>query len=138
MIKKEVGFGLDNFSKPKVLSRKDSIVQILKNILFLKPGQLPSLPFVGIDIMRYVIPTIDDGDLQLIGDRIVEQCTMLAPHIDFSGVIVKSITYEERPVVLIIVPISVDDESESLLMGVSKDTNGRVLFNYEFDDSFIK
>lgn len=137
MIKNEVGFGKDNFSKPKVLSKKDSIVQIIKHILFLKPGQLPSLPFIGVDIMRYINPMIDDDDLQNISERIVAQCYTVAPHLDISGVIVRSMMYKERPVLVIVIPINVDDESETLMMGVSKDTNGRVLFNYEFDESFV-
>lgn len=137
MIKNEVGFGKDNFSKPKVLSKKDSIVQIIKHILFLKPGQLPSLPFIGVDIMRYINPMIDDDDLQNISERIVAQCYTVAPHLDISGVIVRSMMYKERPVLVIVIPINVDDESETLMIGVSKDTNGRVLFNYEFDESFV-
>lgn len=137
MIKKEVGFGKDNFSKPKVLSKKDSIVQIIKHILFLRPGQLPSLPFIGIDIMRYVNPIVEDADLQSISERIVSHCYILAPHLDIGNVTVRSLMYRERPILLIIIPINVDDESETLLMGVSRETSGRVLFNYEFDESFV-
>ena len=34
MLKYEVDFGFDNFSKPKILSKKDTIAQLIKNLLF--------------------------------------------------------------------------------------------------------
>ena len=64
MIKNEVDFGFDNFGKQKILSNKDSIAQLFRNLLFLVPGQLPSLPHIGINITKYIYKLVDDINLE--------------------------------------------------------------------------
>lgn len=137
MIKKEVGFGLNSFGKQDILTNKETIAQLIENLLFLRPGQLPSMPFIGIDIYKYINPMIDDQELANLSERIVSQCSVLLPYMEFTGVTVKSMVFQNRPILLIIIPINVDGESETLLLGARKDTNGRVIFNYEFDDVLV-
>ena len=58
MIKPEVTFGLDNFGKQKTLSLSETIGQLVLDILLLKPGQLPSLPHIGMNIKQFRSYTI--------------------------------------------------------------------------------
>lgn len=137
MIKKEIGFGVNNFGKVNILSDIDSLAQLIKNILFLKPGQLPSMPFIGVDILNHLNPMISSIELDNLSMNISQQCSALVPHMDFSGVTVESITHQNVPVLLIIIPLSIADEDKTLLLGVRQTTNGRVIFNYEIDESLL-
>lgn len=137
MIKHEVAFGVDSFGKPKVLSDKDTIAQLIINILYLRPGQLPSMPMLGIDIYNYITPSVGEEGLNDLSAYITSQCAALAPYIELTGTSAKLMTYQGKPILLIIIPITINGESETLLVGARKDTNGRVIFNYEFDDTRI-
>lgn len=137
MIEKEVRFTLNSFGKIDVLSDVDSLAQLIKNILFLKPGQLPSLPFIGVDIMKHMNPMISNAELEALSASISSQCTALIPHMDFGGVTVESLTYQGRPVLMVVIPLTIASEEKTLLLGVRKATNGRVIFNYEIDDTLL-
>ena len=137
MLKREVAFGVDSFGKPKVLSDRDSLAQLIINILYLRPGQLPSMPMLGIDIYNYITPSVGEEGLNNLSTHITKQCSVLAPYIELTGTYVKLMTYQGRPILLIIIPISYEGKTETLLVGARKDTNGRVIFNYEFDDTRI-
>ena len=134
-IKKEVGFALNSFKKVDVKSDRETIAQILQNILFLRPGQIPSMPFIGVDIGNYLNPMIDNGEMNDLSERIALQCTELLPYLDFSGISVNSINYQGVQHILIIIPITINSTKETIMLGVHKDTNGRVIFKYEFEDS---
>lgn len=137
MIKSEVGFSVNNFGKVDVLPYKESVVQVLKNILFLRPGQLPSMPFIGVDITSKVNHVIDNQQLEELTESIVSQCHEILPNIDLSGITIHSFMFNNKPTILIFAPISIGTESESLYMALKQDTQGRVLFNYEFSESII-
>lgn len=137
MLKHEIAFGVDSFGKPKVLSDRDTLAQLIINILYLRPGQLPSMPMIGIDIYNYITPSVGEEGLNDLSTHITTQCSALAPYIELTGTFVKLMTYQGRPILLIIIPISYNGTQETLLVGARKDTNGRVIFNYEFDDTRI-
>ena len=131
----EVAFGVDNFGKQKILPTKDSIAQLIINILFLRPGQLPSLPHIGINFKQYLYAHIDDIDTGALKEELSYQCSELTPFIDMSGIQIVPLEYQGRTTLYIVIPINVDDSEDNLLIGVAKDTNGRVIFNYKFDDN---
>ena len=79
MIGREVDFGTDDFNRPKVLSLKESYCRLLLNILILKPGNLPSLPHIGINIKQYLYKLESEIDIAELKDKIYEQCSELLP-----------------------------------------------------------
>lgn len=131
----EVTFGTNNFGNPKVLSSKDSIAQLFKNILFLVPGQLPSMPHVGINIRKYLTAHVEDEDLSTLKEDIAYQCADLIPYLDLSGMVITPLTYNNRSTIFIMIPVNVDDSGDSLLIGIHKNDDGKVIFNYKFDDA---
>lgn len=131
----EVTFGVNNFGIPKVLSSKESIAQLFKNILFLVPGQLPSMPHIGINIRKYLTAHVEDEDLSMLKEDIAYQCSDLVPYLDLSGMVITPINYNNRSTIFIMVPVNINDSQDDLIMGISKSDDGRVVFNYKFDDA---
>lgn len=68
----------DNFDKPKVIGTFDLCVNTVLMLLFMKPGQFPSIPELGIDIEQYLHEYADDKEIpKKILDQLNEQCNRL-------------------------------------------------------------
>ena len=140
-IQREVQFGLDDFKKPKVLSEIESIVQLFTNILFLRPGDLPSLPHIGINIRQYLYTFKEDFDTEGIKSKIRNNCSELRAYIDFSNMIL-TITEDSDPnfdsILFIYAPLLGQYSDKSLLIGFRSSKNStKVVFNYNVTDALI-
>lgn len=68
----------DEFSKPKVVSTFQLCVNAILTLLFMKPGQYPSIPDLGIDIESYLHEYADDKTIpRKILDELNDQCNRL-------------------------------------------------------------
>lgn len=68
----------DDFDKPKVVGTFDLCVNAVLMLLFMKPGQFPSIPELGIDIEQYLYEYADDPDVpKEILEKLNEQCNRL-------------------------------------------------------------
>ena len=135
MIKSEIDFGLDNFGKQKLLSQSETIAQLILNILLMRPGQMPSMPHIGIDIRKYLYKFEEDIDSEALKREINYQCSILIPYLDLSGLKLMVVDYHGEGVLMIIIPISITGSEETLLIGFKKDNaNGEIVFNYQFED----
>lgn len=136
---KEVDFGLDNFKDPKTLSIKDSIVQILLNLFLMRPGNLPSLPHIGINIREYLY-TMDTGfDVEELKKKIYSQATEVLQYVSLGDVQIFSAPYQGEQVLVIMIPVSgLSDEDETIVMAFMQDENSSELsYNYQFKDISI-
>lgn len=138
MLKSELDFGLDNFGNQKTLSEADTIAQLLLNILFMRPGQMPSMPHIGIDIKKYLYRFEDEIDTTALKNEISSQCSTLIPYIDLSSMQLLTVNYHGEGVLMIIIPLMIRGNDENLLIGLkkNKDTGG-ITFNYQIEDKLI-
>ena len=68
----------DSMGKPKVISSFDLGINTILTLLFMKPGQFPSIPELGIDIESYLFEYADDPHIPTaILDKINDQCNMI-------------------------------------------------------------
>ena len=105
----EVGFGPDNFGKPKVLSEKESLLQIVYNVFAAKPGNYPSMPELGIDIgSRILYLTGDTIEVEELERDIRTQLTMVIPGEKVGDVVVGVQNINGQVTVVVRVPL-VDD-----------------------------
>lgn len=133
-ISKEIGMAIDDFSQQKVLNSKDSIVQIILNILFMKPGYIPSLPHIGIDVNQYIYAVEGEIDSSELKSKLTSQCNDLLPYLISGDVVVKFTDYKDVKILLIGIPINYEGEKETLLIGLSptnSDFNTNIV--YQFD-----
>ena len=75
----EMDFNLDSFNNQKMYKGTMAIAHRIKNLLFLKPGDLPSMPDAGINIQGYRFQSIDailSGELkEKLSDQITKYIT---------------------------------------------------------------
>lgn len=129
----EILFGLDNFQKPKILDEKNSIAQVLLNILILRPGNLPSLPHIGINIKQYLYKFEDDLRADEIKQKIYEQCMELIPYLTLGDIRFFLTRYNEKDMFILLVPIVFDNNNFTVLYGFTNNGN-EITFNYKIEN----
>lgn len=77
---RDIGIEKDNFQKSKIFNETDSLINYILNILLMKPGNLPGLPEVGVDIGRFVQKTMN-VDSEMIKGLILANCMDLMPYL---------------------------------------------------------
>ena len=74
----DVMLDTDSMYKPKVISTFQLCVNTILTLLFMKPGQYPSIPDLGIDIESYLHEYSDDPNIPIeIATKLNEQCNRL-------------------------------------------------------------
>lgn len=133
-IKNELNFGIDNFGKQKMLTQAQSVAQVLINLLLMRPGQMPSLPHLGINIKQYLYKFEEDIDVSYIKAQISSQCSALLPYIDLSSMQMLLFPYENESILFIYIPLSV--EGETIVIGFKRNNkSNEVTFNYKINNS---
>ena len=135
-IKPELNFGIDNFGKQKKLTQPQTIAQILINLLLMRPGQLPSLPHIGIDIQQYLYKFQEDIDLSFIKNQISYQCSSILPYISLSEMQIILVPYESESILYIYVPLTLISNDEAAIIGFKREhTSNEVTFNYKITNA---
>lgn len=71
-------FDTDSMGRPKVLSSFQTGIDVVLTLLFMKPGQFPSIPELGIDIESYLHEYSDDPNIPIeIKNKLIDQCNKL-------------------------------------------------------------
>jgi hypothetical protein len=136
--KSEVDFGVDSFKKPKILNPKESVAQIILNLFMMRPGSMPSMPHIGINIQSYLYKMEEDLNVEGLKQQIFSQCTELLSFISIGDIQVSVVPYEGQYIMLVILPIiGLDDTDSALLLGFKQDQNNNLLFNYKFENGTV-
>jgi len=138
MIKPEITFGLNNFGKQKTLPLAETIGQLVLDILLLKPGQLPSLPHIGMDIKQYLYKFEEDISSEYIISQLQSQCSELSTYIDTNSFQVLVFPVDKENILFISMKLTslVSEEPKELLIGFKKPSNSdKIKFNYTITDS---
>lgn len=68
----------DSTYKPKVISTFEMCVNTILTLLYMKPGQYPSIPELGIDIESYLHEYADDPNIPSeIKNKLIDQCNRI-------------------------------------------------------------
>lgn len=134
---KEPTFDVDIYKKPKLLSEKDSVAQIIVNALFLKPGNIPDNPELGVDIEKYMYIDSDMTVSDSIRASLIKTCgddlvTANINNVDF-------ITRRQEDgsyIFLIRVNITFKEDNKSTSLGIGGyQKSGHVTYNWDYLDS---
>lgn len=77
-IKYDVALDYDSMYKPKILSSFEAGISIILTLLFMKPGQYPSIPELGLDVESCLFKYSDDK--KVINDlktKLEDQCNII-------------------------------------------------------------
>lgn len=132
-IRPELLFGLDNFKKPKMMSLKDTVAQQIINILLMRPGNLPSLPHVGINIQQYLYRHQESFDSEEIKQKLYNQCAELLSYISLGEVQIFITIYKGQDLLLVVVPITGFDTDENLIVALTK-VQSDVVVSYQYEE----
>lgn len=120
----DVALDYDTAYKPKVLSTFEMCVNIVQALLFMKPGQYPSIPELGIDIESYLHRYADDHMVpKTIKAQIEDQCN----RISLTGITIDCMMdeLESQPALLIQITgterIAIGSQTHKVIIGISYD-----------------
>ena len=123
-------FALDAFSRPKLLSEGEYVKNILMTILFMKPGQYPSLPHIGLDIRNLLYNNWDTVIEQDLIDIIIKQCVILEPYFENNMIQIRKTMHNNQPSLMIFVDVSIQEED---VMNSSDDTSSPFFIGLSFN-----
>lgn len=130
-------FEMSSFAKPRIREEAELIKNTVLYILFSKPGQYPSLPFIGLDIENLLYSFYDEISESDIADELVRQCTALGRYIEDGTIIIRKIKYKNQPSLMIHIETSpIDsilnsDKSNTLKfqIGITFDELNHMIYN---------
>ena len=111
---RDVGIEKDNFQKSKIFNEKDSLVNYILNILLMRPGNMPGLPHVGVDIGKYVKNDMTESlNVDIVKGLIISNCSDLLPYLSSDELYVGIIRDEDNKQYLAIkIPIMLNGNSK--------------------------
>lgn len=120
----DVCLDYDSAYKPKVISTFEMCVNIIMTLLFMKPGQYPSIPDLGINIESYLFEYADDKSIpRKIKTQLEEQCN----RISLTGINVDCMfdKLEGQPALLVQITapqrLAFGSGSNTVIIGISHD-----------------
>lgn len=133
-IKREVGFGVNSFNKANVKSNAQSIADLIMLILLSKPGDIPNLPYLGIDIKKYIYG-VDELTTNELKDAIYNQCSELYNVLLTQEISVFTVNPDGAGDVLVLyIPIVIDGEIEdTAIFAFGKDSGMNVSYKYSLE-----
>ena len=137
----DVAFSFNKYGEPEMLNLKDTVAQGIINALFMVPGNLPSLPHIGVNIRQYLYRS-DTGYIATeIEQKLKEACGVILNGVvinwvDFS---VQKTTKGESVFLLMIrltFPKTLTDPGEESVLGVSVvQKKELVKFNFAYTET---
>ena len=132
IIKPELDLGLNNFQQQKIFTINESIAQILINLFLMRPGNIPGLPHLGINIREYLYKTEVSLDTDQLKSKIAGQCSELLPGLVTGEIDVVLIpNYNEQS--MLIVTINLFDNSALNIGFTQSGLSGELQYKYEFE-----
>ena len=132
----DVALDYDDLYKPKIKSSFQLCIDSILTLLFMKPGQYPSIPELGIDIESYLHEYADDASIpSQIKNELKRQCN----RIEMTGVDVDVYfdkTYDGIDSLVVDIKgtdtLAYGDESPHVLIGITYDKLKRLYMKRVF------
>lgn len=132
-------FELNEFGSPKISSEIETLKNALLFILYSKPGQYPSIPFIGLDFENILYSFYDEIDEEEIKSKIIEQCSLLGLYFSNITIQIKKMIYQDQPSLLINLSgieqypsgymTNKNGNPTQYLIGVTMNEIGRMIYN---------
>lgn len=136
---RDIGLDKDNFQKSKIYNTTDSLVNYILNILIMRPGNMPGMPEMGINIGQYVHPNMQTQlDVNTLKGLILSNCEALLPYLSSDDLYIGVVKDEDgRDVLLIKIPLIVDEgsrEEKDVYYAFYRSQLNELKFNFLVDD----
>ena len=136
---RDVGIDKDNFQKSRIFNETASLINYILNILLMRPGNMPGMPDLGVNIGQYVQPSMQSKiDSEKLKGLIVSNCENLLPYLTADEIYVGvAIDDMGRDVLLIKIPLIVDvssKEEKDIYYAFYRNELNNLEFNFLVDD----
>lgn len=123
-------FGVDEFQRPKVLSETETTVNNILTLLMGEPGFYPSIPYIGMDIKKYLYMPIDDIPCESLTLELGKQCKDFLPEIESGAFVIRKGVYNKNPIILVSLPVIDDTNKNVLSIGITVNEKGEYIYNF--------
>lgn len=130
-ILREAEFGLNNFQRPKRLQDEEALCRTVLLILFGRPGCFPTLPEVGMNISQYFYKFSDEIEPTDLKVQLAYQCSLVNELIETGELEITKVEYDGRMALRFIIPSLGHDSENILVIGVTTNYDGSVIYNYD-------
>lgn len=136
---RDVGLVKDDFQKSTIYNKYQSLVNYILNILLMKPGNLPTMPNIGVDITKYIKNNMSEIlDPEQIRGLIATNCKELLPFIDDSRIFVANVdNVNEKNYLIISIPLIEDADDEKTITAYYafyRDELNKLHFSFQIEE----
>ena len=112
-LQRDIGMDKDNFQKSRIFNETDSLVNYILNILVMRPGNIPGMPELGVNIGQYVHSGMQGKiDVNQIKGLIISNCEQLMPYLIADKMVVAVVKDQYgKDVLLIKIAVGVEQDS---------------------------
>ena len=137
---RDVGLIKDDFQKCTIYNRHQSLVNYILNILLMKPGNLPTMPELGVNITKYIKNNMNEIlDPSQLQGLIASNCKDMLPFIDENRIFVANdIIHNGRSYLIISIPLMEEVEEQSTITAYYafyRDELNKLHFNFQIEES---
>lgn len=129
---RDPAFGLDDFKKPKLLNSDRTLVNCAMMVLCGKPGFYPSIPYLGMDVRQYLYHFEDEINTDELKAKLIYQCPDLANEVDTGGMDILKIHRNEQNILVFVLPM-IKNSGTALILGITTDKKGKLIYDFTFD-----
>lgn len=131
---KNPDFGVDNFLQSKYLNESETVATNFLTLLFGKPGFLPSMPDIGINIQEKIYLFTDEIDVAQLKSEVAAQCSEYMNYVlDDSFNIIKT-TQNDESILIFILPTQEKGKTRHFIVGVSTTSSGDLKYNFTWSE----
>ncbi len=129
----EMDFKLNNFNEQEIYTGTLAYAHRIKNLLFMKPGDLPTIPEAGLNIQGYRFKAMDDLISGALKENISEQVSAYIIDLPLENIDLSTGYYNND--YFLIVKIYLYQEESEIIYGIQQPRGEVVNFNFKIYDN---
>lgn len=127
---KEVGFGPDAFDDPTTHDALQSLGILIYRIFVMRPGTLPSMPNIGIDIRKYMYRPEGSIDKDGLRNKIFANCSDLLYFMNLGDIVIEETTVKGQLTLVVVIRATISQKDYALLIALRKGLENEVTYSF--------
>lgn len=104
------------------------------NVLLMRPGNIPSMPWVGINVRKYMYMFEDEIDIDQLKSDIYDQCSAIISYVSIGDVEAYFNMANGSSVLVINIPVEVNEATLDCTIGFQADSMSTdVKYNFQIE-----
>lgn len=128
----EMDFTLDSFNEQKIYSGALATAHKIKNLLFMKKGDFPSIPDMGINIQGYRYQALDLLVSGRLKEDISDQISKYVTDVPIENIYIGTSSYKGE--YFLILKILLTEENNEIIYAIKQSKGEVVNFNFKIYD----